>query len=93
MSQDLEGVLRASLDEADRYRKRTVCGSVILAVAVFAGLFWLDHLSRTADVKTILIFAVATLLVAQVTVAVATWGVITLAARKTLKAIELLARE
>jgi hypothetical protein len=93
MSEDLEKILRKSLDEADRYRKRVILGSFILACIVAAGLGWLDHLRGQADVKTMLFFGVVTLLISQVAVAVVTWGVVTDLARKTLKAIELLSRE
>ena len=93
MSQNFEQILRKSLDEADRYRRRVILVFSLLACVVAAGLGWLDHLSRTADVRTMLAFAVATLLVGQVAVAVATWGVVTMMTRKTLKAIELLSRE
>jgi hypothetical protein len=93
MSDDLEKILRKSLDEADRYRKRVILGSFILACIVAAGLGWLDRLKGQADVNTMLFFGVVTLLISQVAVAVVTWGVVTDLARKTLKAIELLSRE
>jgi hypothetical protein len=93
MSQDLENMLRKALDEADRYRKRTVLGSAILAATVAGGLLWLDHLSRTADLKTMLLIAVATILVGQVVPAVITWGIVADATRKILKSIQLLSDE
>ncbi len=93
MSNDLEQILRKSLAEADNYRRRSVVVSCILAAAVVGGLGVLDHLMRKADVKQMLLFAVATVLVSQVTVAVVTWGVIATAARRVLKAIELLSKD
>ncbi len=93
MTQNLESMLRKALDEADRYRRRVLIVSTLLAATVAGGLFWLDHLSRTADVKTMLVCAVATVLVGQVTPAVITWGIVSDATRKILKSIELLSRE
>jgi hypothetical protein len=90
MSEDLERMLRNALNEADRYRRRVLLGSVVLGAVVFALLFKIDHLSRTADVKEMLPFIVATILVGQVTPAVITWGIVAQSTRKILKAIELL---
>jgi hypothetical protein len=92
MSEDLEKILRKSLDEADRYRKRVILGSFILACIVAAGLGWLDHLKGQADVKTMLFFNVVTLLITSCCCG-RHLGVVTDLARKTLKAIELLSRE
>jgi hypothetical protein len=90
MSQDLERMLRNALDEADRYRKRMLIGSAVLAAVVFALLFRVEGLSRTADVKGMLPFVVAAVLVGQVTTAVITWGIIAQSTRRILKAIQLL---
>ena len=90
MSEDMERMLRNALDEAERYRKRVLLGSAALGGVVFGLLLWLEHLSRTADVKAMLPFIVATILVGQVTPAVITWGIVAQSTRKILKAIELL---
>jgi len=90
MSEDLERMLRNALDEADRYRKRVLIGSAVLGLVVFALLFRLEGLSRTADVKAMLPFIVAVILVGQVTPAVITWGIIAQSTRRILKAIQLL---
>lgn len=93
MSQDLEQILRKSLDEADRYRRRVVIVFSVLAGLVAAGLGCIDHLKQTGDIKTMLFFSVGLILVAQVAVGVVTWGVVATAARRILKAIELLSKE
>lgn len=93
MSEDLERILRKSLDEADRYRKRVVVVFFLLAATVAAGLGWIDHLRGASDVKAMLFFSVVTLLIGQVAVAVATWGVVTTVGRRILKAVELLSRQ
>jgi hypothetical protein len=90
MSEDLERMLRNALDEADRYRKRVLIGSAVLGLVVFALLFRLEGLSRTSDVKAMLPFIVAVILVGQVTPAVITWGIIAQSTRRILKAIQLL---
>jgi hypothetical protein len=58
-----------------------------------AGLGTIDHFRQTADIGCMVLFGVATLLVAQVAVAVVTWGVMVDVTRTTLKAIELLSRK
>lgn len=90
MSEDLEKMLRNTLDEADRYRKRVLIGSTVLAAVVFALLFRIEALSRTADVKAMLPFIVAAILVGQITPAVITWGIIAQSTRRILKAIQLM---
>jgi hypothetical protein len=93
MPQDFENILRKSLDEVDRARKRIILAFLILFFAVQAGLVWLGHLSQTADIKTMVICSVAILLVGEVAAAVVTWGIVVEATRKTLKAIALLSKE
>lgn len=93
MSQDLEKMLRNALDEADRYRKRVLLGTAVLGAVAVALLVRLEYLSRTADVREMLPFVVAVILVGQVTPAVTTWGIVTQSTRKILKAIELLSAE
>ncbi|MGA2116522.1 MAG: hypothetical protein ABSH56_17420 [Bryobacteraceae bacterium] len=90
MSQDLETMLRKAIDEAARYRRRTIIGSAVLAAAVWAGLLWLDYLRRTSDVKTMVLFAVAIILVGQVAPAVITWGLVAEATKSILRSIQLL---
>ena len=85
MSQDFEQILRKSLDDAENYRRRVIVVFFILAGAVAGGLGVLDHIKGTADVKQMLFFAVATLLVSQLAVAVVTWGVVANAAKRILK--------
>jgi hypothetical protein len=65
----------------------------VLAGLVAAGLGWIDHLKQTADIKTMLFYSVVLILVAQVAVAVVTWGVVATAARRTFTAIQLLSNE
>ncbi len=93
MSQDFESILRKSLNEADRARKRLILVFLILFLAVQVGLVWLGHLSRTVDVRTLVICSVAVLLVGEVATAVVTWGIVAESTKKTLKAIELLSKE
>ncbi len=93
MTQDLETILRKSLDEADRSIKLFLAFWFLMSIAVVAGLLWLDHLSKTADVKSMLVFSVVVLLIAQGVNLVLTCVVVTAMTRKTLKAIELLSRE
>jgi hypothetical protein len=89
MSNDLELLLRKALDETDRYQRRVLRGAILLGAATCALLLWLEHISRTTDVKGMLPFVVAVLLVGQVAPAVVTWGRIADSTRKILKAIEL----
>jgi hypothetical protein len=94
MAQDLEQILRKTLDEADHYRKRWIMGSAVLAGIVMAGLGFLDHLRATGgDVRRMVFFAVAVLLTGQVTVAVVTWSVVAAMGRRLLKAIELISEK
>jgi hypothetical protein len=93
MSQDFENILRKSLSEADRARKRMFLVLVVLFVGMQGGLVWLGHASQTADVKTLVIYSVVLLWAGEVATAVLTWAIVTAATRKTLKAIELLAKE
>jgi hypothetical protein len=65
----------------------------ILFLGVQAGLVWLGHISQTADVKTLMIYSVVFLWAGEVATAVITWAIVTGATRKTLKAIELLAKD
>jgi len=93
MPQDLKTILQKSLDEVDRARKLRFLGLAGMAIAVEGGLVWLGHISRTADVKTLLVYSVVVLLAGEVATAVVTWSVVGSMTRKTLKAIELLSKE
>jgi len=93
MAQDLETTLRKSLDEVDRSIKLFLATWLLMTILVVAGLLWLGHLSKTADVRTMLVVAVVVLLFAQSVALLLTCGVVTAMTRKTLKAIELLSRE
>ncbi len=93
MTQDLETILRKSLDEADRINKVLVATCLFEMIVVVAGVLWLGRLSKTGDVKTMLLISVVVLLVAQALNLALSSAVVTSMTRKTLKAIELLSRE
>lgn len=93
MTQDLETILRKSLDEADRSIKVLWASWILMSILVVAGLLWLRLLSSSADVKTLLVISVAILVFAQGVNILLTCVVVTAMTRKTLKAIELLSRE
>lgn len=92
MTQDLETILRKSLDEADRNFKMFVAIWIFMAIADVAGLVCVDYLSKTADVRTILFLSVVVLLVSYGVYFILTCAYVTIMTRKTLKAIELLSR-
>lgn len=93
MSEDLESILRKSLDEADRDRKRMKRTFVILAVVVVVGLEVLAFLSLRMDVKTLIMSEVGFLFLAEVALALRTWMMVGNSTRKVLKAIELLSKQ
>lgn len=93
MTQDLEVTLRKSLDEVDRGVKLFVATWLLMATLVVAGLVWMGHLSRTSDVKTMLLVAVVTLLFAQSVNLVLSGAIMANMTRKTLKAIEILSKQ
>ncbi|HVN20557.1 MAG TPA: hypothetical protein VMU05_17355 [Dongiaceae bacterium] len=90
--QELGVTLQKSLDEVDRGIKRFVWVWLIMSITVVAGLIWLGHLSTTADVRTMVLWAVVILLVAQGVNLVLSCAVMSAMTRKTLKAIELISR-
>jgi hypothetical protein len=93
MSQDLETILRKSLDNFDRTRKIFLLFFIFEIFAVMAGLVWLGHLENIADVRTMLIWSVVIILVGQVcTTGALALFTMTLSGR-ILKAIELLSRD
>jgi hypothetical protein len=93
MSQDLEMILRKSLDSIDRIQKIFLLCFFAESLAVMAGLLWLGHLESIADVRLMLIWSVVIILVGQV----CTTGALALFTMaffgKILKAIELLSRD
>jgi hypothetical protein len=93
MTQDLETMLRKSLDEVDRSIKIQQATCLLLSIIVVAGLLWLRLLSETADVKTMLLISVSLLLSGQVATLVSCNHLVATMTRKTLKAIELLSKE
>ena len=93
MTQDLETILRKSLDQADRNFKMFFAIGILMAIADIAGLVCVYYGSRTADVRTMLAYSVVVLLVSQGIYFILTCAYVTVMTRKTLKAIELLSRE
>ena len=93
MTQDLETTLRKSLDEVDRGVRLFIATWLLMATLVVVGLVWLGHLSRTSDVKTMLLVAVITLLFSQSVNLVLSSAIMANMTRKTLKAIEILSKE
>jgi apolipoprotein N-acyltransferase len=93
MTQDLETILRKSLNQVDRSIKVFWAQWFFGAAAVVAGLLWLKHLSNTADVKTLLVISVAFLVFAQAVNSILTSVAVIDMTRKALKAIEPLSRE
>ncbi len=92
MTQDLETILQKSLDEVDRGIKFFVAAWLFIAILVVAGLLWLGHLSRTSDIRTMLLVSVIVLLFAQSVNLVLSSAITAKMARKILKAIELSSR-
>lgn len=93
MTQDLETTLRRSLDHVDRVMKLFLATWLLMFILVVAGLLWLNHLSGTADVRTMLIYVVVVILFAQSVTMLLSCVLTTSMTRKILKAIELLSRE
>jgi len=91
--QESDATLRKTLDEVDRGAKRFVAAWLIMSLAVVAGLIWLGHISTTGDVRTMVLWAVVILLVAQGVNLVLSCAVMSAMTRKTLTAIELLKRQ
>jgi hypothetical protein len=93
MTQDLETILRKSLDEADRSIKIMLPIFVIELAGVVAGVLWVDHLSKTSDVKTMLLISLVVIVLAQANSLLLSCVFVTAMTRKTLKAIDLLSKE
>ena len=92
MTQDLEVTLRKSLDEVDRGVRLFIATWLLMTTLVVVGLVWLGHLSRTSDVKTMLLVAVITLLFSQSVNLVLSSAIMANLTRKTLKAIQILSK-
>lgn len=92
MTQDLEVTLRKSLDEVDRGVRLFIATWLLMTTLVVVGLVWLGHLSRTSDVKTMLLVAVITLLFSQSVNLVLSSAIMANMTRKTLKAIQILSK-
>ena len=93
MTQDLETNLRKCLDEVDRRTKVLLAMFLLTQFVVTAGVVWLAFLSKTADVRTMLLVSVGVLLLGQAVAFFLTCAILAGMTRKTLKAIELLSRE
>lgn len=93
MSDDLERMLRRSLDQADRFKKQMILFFLFLIAVQCAGMGWLVHLSGVGDMKAMLILAVVIILAGQVTEAALTWAVVAGMTRTILKMIDLQSKE
>jgi len=93
MTQDLETILRKSLDETDRNFKTFIAIWILMAIADVAGLLCVHSLGPATDIRTVLFYSVAVLLVSQGVYFILTCAYVTVMIRKTLKAIELSSRE
>jgi hypothetical protein len=95
MSEETDSILRKSLDEVDRLRKRQTVAFVILLGVVMGMLIWLGHISENPaiDVRKVILFAVCVLFLAMVYVAMAFAMVQSRMTLKILKAIELLSEK
>lgn len=93
MSEDLESILRKSLDEVDRNNKRMKRMIVILGGTVAVGLEGLAYLSLKIDLKTLIMAEFGFLFLADVALALRTWIAVASSTTKVLKAIELLSKQ
>jgi uncharacterized membrane protein len=93
MIQDLETILRKSLDDADRQFKIYVAIWIVMAVCDIAGLLCVYYVYRTGDVGTMLALSVVVLLVSQGLYFILTCAYVTCVTRRTLKAIELVSND
>lgn len=93
MPEDLESILSRSLDEVDRDRNRMKRTSIMLVLAVEAGLLALTFLSFKIDIKFLILWAAGLVVVAEVAIALRTWITVANSTRKVLKAIELLSKQ
>jgi len=93
MTEDLESILRKSLDEVDRNNKRMKRTVVVLVAAVVIGLEVLAFLSLKIDVKTLIMSEFGFLFLAETALALRTWMTVASSTRRVLKAIELLSKQ
>lgn len=92
MSQETDNILRKSLDEVDRIRKRQSIVFVILLCVMIGLLVWLALASENpaTDVRKMILFSVCVLIFGMVYVAMAFAMLQSRMTLKVLKAIELL---
>ena len=88
MSEDLESILRKSLDEVDREKKQITRTLVILFVAVVVGLQALAYFSLRIDLKVLIMSEFGLLFLAEVALALRTWMTVASSTTKMLKAEE-----
>jgi hypothetical protein len=95
MSQEIENILRKSLDDVDRVRKRQTLGFVILFCIMLGLFYWFGHICENpaTDIRKILYYAVFVLFLGMVYVAMAIAMVQSRMTLKILKAIELLSKQ
>jgi uncharacterized membrane protein (GlpM family) len=88
---DPAAVLRKSLDAVDGIRRRMLLAGYLTVAGTFGAFFWLDHVARTRDVKSVITAAVLAL------TCIIAWSTFALAlfmmrmTRRVLRAIDLAA--
>jgi hypothetical protein len=94
MTQENEAILRKSLDEVVRVRRRQNLAFVVLLFTVMIGLLWLGRLSTNpaTDVRKMLLLAVCFLCFLMTYVAMGIAMVITKMTTKVLSAMELVSK-
>jgi len=94
MTQENETILRKSLDEVVRVRRRQNLAFVVLLFTVMFGLVWLGRLSTNpaTDVRKMLLLAVCFLCFLMTYVAMGIAMVITKMTTKVLSAMELVSK-
>jgi len=94
MTQENEAILRKSLDEVVRVRRRQNLAFVVLLFTVMFGLVWLGRLSTNpaTDVRKMLLLAVCFLCFLMTYVAMGIAMVITKMTTKVLSAMELVSK-
>ncbi len=96
MSQETVLILRSSLDDVDRIRKRQIAAFALLFCALSASLVWLGHMggNPATDLRAMLLWSVITVVVAVVYAALGLALFINgFATKKILKTMELLWRD
>ncbi|MGA2085064.1 MAG: hypothetical protein ABSG60_06055 [Terracidiphilus sp.] len=94
MTEETESILRKSLNEVDRIRKRQTVTFAGLFCAMVGLIVWLGYMGENpaTDVRRMILFAVIVLLFGMVYVAMAHAMVQSKMTLKILKAIELLSK-